>query len=252
MLGRSYGVLGRSTRRCSHTAKPPSACRRTRASTPIGPRPSRRVQGRSLAGQPTELLERALALDPNNAKALALLGAAAVERNDRATAKALWTRLRATLAGGQPAASRDRYRCIAGLAERLLRRLRSASTSIEGRVEIDPKLAKSLAPTDTVFIFARDPDGPRMPLAAMKVAGADLPRTFALTDDDGDVAGGHDLQGGQDRGRGARQQIGRRKAAAGRSRRNERARGARRAGCAGHHRPRAAIAENSPRIRHLC
>ena len=59
----------------------------------------------------------------------------------------------------------------------------AGGTSVEGRVEIDPKLAKSLGPTDTVFIFARDPDGPRMPLAAMRVTGADLPRAFALTDE---------------------------------------------------------------------
>ena len=40
-----------------------------------------------------------------------------------------------------------------------------------------------MGPTDTVFIFARDPDGGRMPLAAMKLRGADLPRAFALTDE---------------------------------------------------------------------
>ncbi len=33
-----------------------------------------------------------------------------------------------------------------------------------------------------MFIFARDPDGPRMPLAAMKITAAELPKTFALTD----------------------------------------------------------------------
>ena len=57
-----------------------------------------------------------------------------------------------------------------------------AGSSIEGRVEVDPKLAGKIAPGDTVFILARDPDGSRMPLAALKLTGADLPKTFALSD----------------------------------------------------------------------
>ena len=58
----------------------------------------------------------------------------------------------------------------------------AAGTAVEGRVELDPKLAGNAAPGDTVFIFARDPEGPRMPLAAMKVAASELPKSFALTD----------------------------------------------------------------------
>ena len=146
-------------------------------------------QGRSLAGQPTELLQRALAIEPNNAKALALAGAAAMERNDRAAATALWTRLRATLPPGSPQLAQvDAALARVGEAPGASAPVAAAAppargTSVEGRVEIDPKLAKSVGPTDTVFIFARDPDGPRMPLAAMKVTGADLPRAFALTDE---------------------------------------------------------------------
>ncbi len=162
------------------------------------------AQGRSLAGQPTELLERALKLDPDNAKALALLGSAAMERNDRPTAVAMWTRLRSILppdspqrarldealaaagapqapsampppmSGGTPAAAPQGTQAAQGSA--------ASGKSVEGRVEIDPKVAAKLAPTDTVFIFARDPDGPRMPLAAMKVSASELPRAFVLTD----------------------------------------------------------------------
>jgi cytochrome c-type biogenesis protein CcmH len=49
-------------------------------------------------------------------------------------------------------------------------------------VEVDPKLAGRIAPGDTVFILARDPDGSRMPLAALKLTGAELPKTFAMSD----------------------------------------------------------------------
>ena len=39
-----------------------------------------------------------------------------------------------------------------------------------------------MAPTDTVFIFARAVDGPRAPLAIMRVAAKDLPKAFTLDD----------------------------------------------------------------------
>ena len=49
--------------------------------------------------------------------------------------------------------------------------------------KLDPKLASSIAPTDTVFIFARDPDGARMPLGGHEAAGARACRaSFALND----------------------------------------------------------------------
>src|SRR4051812_49065856 len=102
LLGRSYRVLGRvdaSMQAYAEAAKrlPPNAPLFVDWAEAIA-----QSQGRSLAGQPTELLERAIKLEPDNAKALALLGAAAMERNDRVTAAALWTRLRATLPADSP------------------------------------------------------------------------------------------------------------------------------------------------------
>jgi cytochrome c-type biogenesis protein CcmH len=145
-------------------------------------------QGRSLAGQPSELLERAIKLEPDNPKTLALLGAAAMERDDKATAIKMWTKLRSVL----PPDSTQVAQVDAALARlgesppapapAAVAAATPGKTSVEGRVEIDPKLVKNVAPTDTVFIFARDPDGARMPLAASKFTGADLPRTFVLSD----------------------------------------------------------------------
>jgi cytochrome c-type biogenesis protein CcmH len=39
-----------------------------------------------------------------------------------------------------------------------------------------------LAPTDTVFVFARAVDGPRMPLAMQRLTAAQLPLRFRLDD----------------------------------------------------------------------
>src|SRR5690606_5672369 len=71
-----------------------------------------RQQGRSLAGQPTELIERALALAPDNLNALALAGAAALQRGEARMAQAYWVRLRELV----PADSEDYARIEALLA----------------------------------------------------------------------------------------------------------------------------------------
>jgi len=58
------------------------------------------AQGGKLAGEPEQLLERALALDSRHAQALDLLGSAAWERGQHAQAAALWRRLLAQTAPG--------------------------------------------------------------------------------------------------------------------------------------------------------
>ncbi|HQR12750.1 MAG TPA: c-type cytochrome biogenesis protein CcmI [Casimicrobiaceae bacterium] len=57
-----------------------------------------------------------------------------------------------------------------------------ASAGVTGRVEIDPKLAGKFAPGDALFIYARDPEGSRMPLAIVRGTAAELPKAFTLTD----------------------------------------------------------------------
>lgn len=51
---------------------------------------------------------------------------------------------------------------------------------LSGRVVLAPELASQVKPDDTVFIFARLLDGPRMPVAQLKRRAADLPLTFNL------------------------------------------------------------------------
>ena len=51
-----------------------------------------------------------------------------------------------------------------------------------GRVSLAPALAARAAPTDTVFIFARAAEGPRMPLAILKRQVSELPVSFTLDD----------------------------------------------------------------------
>src|SRR5206468_2862862 len=126
-------------------------------------------------GEPEQILKRALAADPNNVKALVLAGTAAFDRNDRAGAVRYWERALLVL----PADSEMAQRVSASIAEA---RGPEAETRapvaqapqgqrgarVSGVVKIDPKLAGKVAPDDTVFIFARAAEGPRMPLAIMR------------------------------------------------------------------------------------
>ena len=60
------------------------------------------TQGRSLAGKPTELIQRALALDAAHPRALEMAGSAAYEQRDYAAAVRWWSLLLAQLAPGTP------------------------------------------------------------------------------------------------------------------------------------------------------
>ena len=53
---------------------------------------------------------------------------------------------------------------------------------VSGVVRLAPGLAGKVAPGDTVFIFARAAEGPRVPLAVLRKRGSDLPAEFTLDD----------------------------------------------------------------------
>lgn len=59
-------------------------------------------KGRKLAGEPEAMLARALAIDPENPKALALAGSAAMQRGDKATARRHWEKLLGLLPPDSP------------------------------------------------------------------------------------------------------------------------------------------------------
>lgn len=93
MLARSYNVLGRYPQAAEAYAKlvrlkpDDSAALADYADTLA------MAQGQSLQGEPERLVERALALDPKNLKALSLAGSAAFERRDFAEAERRWRRM---------------------------------------------------------------------------------------------------------------------------------------------------------------
>lgn len=83
------------------------------------------TQGGNLAGRPRELIERALALNPNHPKALELAGSSEYERRDYAAALRYW---RPLLAAQQPGSQ-----AYAELAAAIARTERLAATILAAR-----------------------------------------------------------------------------------------------------------------------
>jgi cytochrome c-type biogenesis protein CcmH len=152
-------------------------------------------------GKPMEIVKRALEIDPQNPMALSLAATAAYNRNDFAGAVALWERLLtivppdsddAKWLGEAVSKTRAQIGAPAATAQaasgRADKKTVAAATpaipgaAISGRVSLAPALAAKVQPTDTVFVFARAPQGSRMPLAVQRVRVSDLPFDFKLDD----------------------------------------------------------------------
>jgi cytochrome c-type biogenesis protein CcmH len=188
MLGRSYAVMGRFPESSEAYAK--AAARSPKDAQLLADYADSlaMAQGRTLEGEPEKILKRALAADPNNVKALVLAGTAAFDRGDKAGAVRLWERALAVV----PAESQMAERLRAGIAEARgsspvaqapkAAKAAAKGARVSGTVKVDPKLAAKVAPDDTVFIFARAAEGPRMPLAILRRQGRDLPLQFTLDD----------------------------------------------------------------------
>ena len=151
------------------------------------------LQGQSMAGEPIRLIARALVLDPNNLKALALAGSAEFEKKDFAKAAQFWEKASKLAPAGSDfakglASSIDEARAASGApaqtatAVKSVPTLAAAPASIQGVVSLSPALKSKIAPDDTVFIFARAAQGPRMPLAILKRKASELPIIFTLDD----------------------------------------------------------------------
>jgi cytochrome c-type biogenesis protein CcmH len=134
-------------------------------------------------GEAARLLARALDADPVHPKALALSGGAAFGRGEYRTAIDYWQRL-LLLGGDDGELSAALMTGIAKAQERLNEgtEIAKASGSMRGVVSLSPQMSASAKSGDTVFIFVRAADGPRMPLAVARVTVDELPYDFHLDD----------------------------------------------------------------------
>ena len=147
------------------------------------------VNDRNLTGKPLELIFKALALEPDNMKALWLGGMAKAQEGDAATATKLWKKLEALLPPGSEY-QQEIQDLLAKLASEVPDAAQpeaepvavASSASITVQVSLTPELIKSAAATDTVFVYAQALSGPKMPLAIVRKQVSDLPITVRLND----------------------------------------------------------------------
>jgi cytochrome c-type biogenesis protein CcmH len=139
----------------------------------------------SFAGKPMQLINKALALDPDNLLALWLSGTAAFNTQNYQGAVRSWERLAKQL----PADS-DEMRAIqtsiaeakskGGISTGVSKPAISGKT-VSGQVDIAPELKSKLKSGDILMVIARKP-GERMPVAVLKTAVTAFPISFVLND----------------------------------------------------------------------
>ncbi|MGQ0667993.1 MAG: c-type cytochrome biogenesis protein CcmI, partial [Nitrospiraceae bacterium] len=160
-------------------------------------------QGRKLEGKPEVLIQKALKIDPNNVKALMLSGTVAFNRQNYALAAKDWERARASLPADSDPESSEQLTASIGEAKRRLsgaplmmaanapasapaKPVAAAKAgparAITGKVLLGPGMANKGSATDTLFVFAREPNGPPMPVSIVRATKKDLPFTFRLDD----------------------------------------------------------------------
>ena len=135
----------------------------------------------SLAGQATQLITEALALDPEQIQGLWLAGIAAEERGEPIQALDFWRRLE-PLVVDQPELLSEVRVMIGRASTELQKNQAQMAEPLQIAVSITPDLLGSVTSEDTLFLYARVPDGPPMPVAARKLPALPLPRQIILDD----------------------------------------------------------------------
>jgi cytochrome c-type biogenesis protein CcmH len=199
MLGRSYMAMGRADEALpafqrASKLMPNDAMRLADLADAVAVK-----NGRSLEGEPTRLIARALELDPDNLKALTLAGTAAFNKGDYAGAVRYWDRAvqvgppdSSIVEQARSAAAEARERgklpaAVVGAAPPAPAAVAktppaAAAGAVAGTVSLAPALQGKVAPDDTVFVFARPVEGSRVPIAIVRKQVRDLPYAFRLDD----------------------------------------------------------------------
>ena len=156
-----------------------------------------------LAGKPAQLIQTALQLEPRNPKALWLNGYVHFQQENFNAAIQQWTQLtklypedseeltqlqenikRAQQRLGMVAETQAQSPQVGNDSVAVKDRASASAPAkaIRTQVTLAGKLIDQASPNDTVFIFARAMNGPRMPLAIIRKQVRDLPITIQLDD----------------------------------------------------------------------
>jgi cytochrome c-type biogenesis protein CcmH len=161
------------------------------------------AQGQRLQGKPEALVQRALKVDGNNLKALALAGTVGFEKGDYAKAIEYWKRMEPLLPpdsemGNSVRSSIQEAQDKLGGASKSMVAMApdkqsatakptaaaagTGASTLSGTIKLASALAGRAGPDDTVFVLARPAQGSRMPLAAVRVKVKELPLKFSFDD----------------------------------------------------------------------
>lgn len=213
MLGRTYAIMGQFNEASATYAKliemiPDSAQLLSDYADVLA-----MTNNGSLVGKPAELINKALEIDPDYPKALALAGTIEFEQKNYEQAATFWEKLLRVIPSDSQLAksvsdSIAEAKSLATKGEERANPMQLAqnsnvgtdlpaetkqqslsdksdstkATNITGTVTLSPTLVDKVSQNDTLFVFARAKTGPKMPLAILRLTAKDLPATFSLDD----------------------------------------------------------------------
>jgi cytochrome c-type biogenesis protein CcmH len=138
----------------------------------------------SLTGEAGRAIDRALALDAANPKALWLKASQAHEQRRFADALLWWQKLHALLPADSPdaqivAGNIAEDTALAGQAPAVASR---GSSAVSGTVSLDARFASRVPRDSTLFIYAKAADASGPPLAVLRTTASAWPVNFRLDD----------------------------------------------------------------------
>jgi cytochrome c-type biogenesis protein CcmH len=153
----------------------------------------------AITGSSRALLQKAIKADPRNQRGLWLLGISDFQAGHFADASLTWRRLQALLPADSKVADAVTRQIAIADARAAGKTQAQAQQMVAGQsasahpasahgpkltvqVSLAPALKDKLKAGDTVFVFARAPKGPPMPLAVTRLSADKLPATVTLTD----------------------------------------------------------------------
>jgi cytochrome c-type biogenesis protein CcmH len=150
-----------------------------------------------IQGRGRDLLVQAVKLEPNNQRALWLLGISDFQQGQYADAAATWRILQPQLQPGSSVAQAVAQQIALADAKASGKPAPASSAgtppssantqgpALQVKVALAPSLKAKLAAGDKLFVYARAENGPPMPLAVARLDASQLPANVTLTDDMG-------------------------------------------------------------------
>lgn len=151
--------------------------------------------GQQMTPQIQALINESLAMDAQDPSTLLLVGMDAFFTADYKKAITSWQTIldsgradvdRAALMNAIETANLRMQSETAGMPnDDAHKQVKASAKSVNVTISISAELAAKASPEDTIFIFARATEGPKVPLAATKVSAKSFPITVTLDDSSG-------------------------------------------------------------------